>query len=1307
MTPQEFLEYAKEIVEDFNDPSHNLHDDITGQWSENPRETIRKAKKELSATKAFIKKYTPKVDKLKKDVNIEARYARKGVANQGQSYANNYQWWIGRDWQKEINDLPLKNGARARNFEKEGYIPITRAEADDLWRNGMGYFVARVEIRGEADTPGTEGYFIKPLTYWNYGGYTYDHEKEIRWQNKEAKALYEKYRERYLQGEPGNIDAEEGRRAGVLREEPGQERLMPGGVSDRNPKYSIRAEQAQTPEFKKWFGNSKVVDENGKPLVVYHGTRYDFTRFNANSEGIFFAASPSTAGVFTLADPEESYTKYDEGANIMPSYLSIKNPLVITPDEYLNAETKEGEPLGDTEDIEKLGHDGIHITPNKNYGPEWKSDIYIAFSPTQIKSATGNNGNFDTENPDIRYSIRKPQDPPASSDPKVLNFYLKDETDAIAKTIKSKLHPGRMTWLETILKSPEWFDHPQINKIVKLFMRDRNEIYHETFNELNAADNPFQEHDTVVEAGKALRNKGLSMADRAAGKVSKEYERLIKILDEGDTTWQRNRSKPLAEQVKEFENHIRRQGATADTIAVWKLYRESYDKALDLQTRQMKDMIEKITEEARFKGETPDLTEMNKTLKGALAQMEEWRGFYAPRIREQGDWKVQAYKEHGPLRENREWYREHKNSELSAQRLANKLKREGWKVYNVGKVERLPEGIYQDVNAVATAKLIDDALDKMKKRSDLQGRIMANFDEEILRAVADEIRARGFRSTMIHRKEGAVIRGFIEDPIQRHLLYINQLSGGISKAQVARMAMEELLGKDVMGNRVGGIDPVADPKAYMTAENYIREQLRNLDSSDKIIGIAKSIATFKFLGFNMRSLAVNTTAILTTAPVAIHQYAMGGKGSLLGIMKELGVSGKDYGLVMAGKKLQNRDEQRFIDDMHKKGWDDAQYTREALGELSKVHSKVWSTVMDYSMKLFGYSEKWNRGTTMLAAYRLARKKGLDHYSAAEAAKESCDKAHGVYGRSTLPMWAQGANPAAKIGQMMYVYSKFGHNYMQMLYDMGFKKRNIKGAMFAFLAPLVLAGGAAMPFKDAIFGFAGFILSALFGWKEDPEKWVWDTIRKHLGRDAEKIGRHGLTGAAGVDISGSLSIGVGIPKDFIDLTGAVGGVATELKEAGENLGRGNVGRAAEHLLPSGFANPARALRESSEGVSTRNNRRVWGEDGKPYIPGTAATIARAAGFRSTDQAVLSERTWEGHRQQAEIAERRSAIYEKYRAWLLGGRKREEYKKIVKEVQEFNKAAKKLRGESLITSQSLKNQVRRMQKPSKKERSILAE
>lgn len=901
--------------------------------------------------------------------------------------------------------------------------------------------------------------------------------------------------------------------------------------------------------------------------------------------------------------------------------------------------------------------------------------------------------------------IREPQDPPVSKDPKVLNLYLKDEADALVKTILNKLHPQHMTWLETMLKSPEWFGHEQIKNIVRLFMRDRNEIYHETFNELNLADDIDAPEDTIVEAAKALKNKGLSLSERIAGKVSPEYKRLQEIIDEGDTTWKRDTSKPLDEQIKAFEDHIRQQGATDETIRVWKLYRMSYDKALDLQTAQLRRMISDIIEEANFKGETPDLNELKRTLKGALAQMEEWRGFYAPRQREVGGWKVQAYKEHGPMKENREWYRDHRGSELSAQRLANKLKREGWTIFNVGEVERIPETIYQDVNAVATAKLIDAALEKLSKKSDLAHDMTVKFNEEVLREVSDAIKARGFRSTMIHRGKGAVVRGFIEDPIRRHLQYINNLSGGIAKARVARLAMEQLTGRKFKGKQVGGIDPVKEPKAFEVAQNYITEQLRNMEASDRIIGIAKSIATFKFLGFNIRSIAVNMTAIMTTAPPAIHAYAMGGKGSMFRVMKEIGRAGKDYGALMAGRKLANANEQAFMDDVHKKGWDDAQYTRDALGEISKTHSRIWSSMMDGSMYLFGASEKWNRGTTMLAAYRLARRNGLDHASAAEKAKDASDKAHGVYGKSTMPMWAQGTNPAAKIGQMMYVYSKFGHNYLQMLYDLGFKRHNIKSAMFAFLSPLVLAGGAALPFKDTIFAFAGVILRSLFGEDKDPEKWVWDIIRQHLGEDAERIGRHGLTGAAGVDISGSLSIGVGIPKNMIELTGAIGGVAVELKEAAENIGRGRYVKAVEHVLPSGGANIVRAFRESAEGVSTRSNRRVWDTSGKPYQPSVGESIARAAGFRSTDQAVVSERTWEGHREQARYNDARNALYERYRAWLLGGRDPEEHKAITKKVREYNNGIKEVDGVSRITFESLRRQAKGLKKPTKKERAIL--
>lgn len=130
-------------------------------------------------------------------------------------------------------------------------------------------------------------------------------------------------------------------------------------------------------EFKQWFGNSKVVDENGKPLVVYHGTKADFDTFmpskdGALGQGMYFATSQEYAqGV---------------GRNVMPVYLSIKNPYIANGPITGNAEEF-------TNKLKQQGYDGV-INPANGF--------YVAFEPTQIKSVY-NKGTFDANNPNIYY----------------------------------------------------------------------------------------------------------------------------------------------------------------------------------------------------------------------------------------------------------------------------------------------------------------------------------------------------------------------------------------------------------------------------------------------------------------------------------------------------------------------------------------------------------------------------------------------------------------------------------------------------------------------------------------------------------------------------------------------------------------------------------------------------------------------------------------------------------------------------------------------------------------------------------------
>jgi hypothetical protein len=89
-----------------------------------------------------------------------------------------------------------------------------------------------------------------------------------------------------------------------------------------------------TPAFQKWFGDSKVVDENGDPLVVYHGTpREGFEAFDPKTfgterdagfygQGAYFAVSEGVA---------ESYAETEDGGEgtVLATYLSVENPYII------------------------------------------------------------------------------------------------------------------------------------------------------------------------------------------------------------------------------------------------------------------------------------------------------------------------------------------------------------------------------------------------------------------------------------------------------------------------------------------------------------------------------------------------------------------------------------------------------------------------------------------------------------------------------------------------------------------------------------------------------------------------------------------------------------------------------------------------------------------------------------------------------------------------------------------------------------------------------------------------------------------
>ena len=159
------------------------------------------------------------------------------------------------------------------------------------------------------------------------------------------------------------------------------------------------------------FGDSKVVDADGRPLVVYHGTNADFTAFdngrrgqNYNGHGSFgfyFTDEPGSRPWITGDDSAAMFARQAEEKNggnqvVMPVYLSAQNPLVV-------------KSHGSAVQFIDMNEDDLRLRAGRNgndgiFAKGKDSSVYVVFNPTQIKSATGNRGTFDKDSANILFA---------------------------------------------------------------------------------------------------------------------------------------------------------------------------------------------------------------------------------------------------------------------------------------------------------------------------------------------------------------------------------------------------------------------------------------------------------------------------------------------------------------------------------------------------------------------------------------------------------------------------------------------------------------------------------------------------------------------------------------------------------------------------------------------------------------------------------------------------------------------------------------------------------------------------------------
>jgi hypothetical protein len=160
--------------------------------------------------------------------------------------------------------------------------------------------------------------------------------------------------------------------------------------------------QTDSPEFKSWFGDSKVVDKDGKPLVVYHGTTGDFSTFSDNGDklnlrggGYWFSTADVASEYATSGVVMPVYLKADKilDGNVYQKRVDAILDKIHTPGGLDKAEAQANK------EFQAKGYDAIHYKGKDESGKE--TSDWMVFHPTQIKSAIGNKGTWSKTDPNI------------------------------------------------------------------------------------------------------------------------------------------------------------------------------------------------------------------------------------------------------------------------------------------------------------------------------------------------------------------------------------------------------------------------------------------------------------------------------------------------------------------------------------------------------------------------------------------------------------------------------------------------------------------------------------------------------------------------------------------------------------------------------------------------------------------------------------------------------------------------------------------------------------------------------------------
>jgi len=1026
--------------------------------------------------------------------------------------------------------------------------------------------------------------------------------------------------------------------------------------------------QTDSMAFKAWFSGSKVVDAQGKPLVVYHGTTSDFSEFSPDKAN-YFTASKEASGYYA-----EGFGEKRDGL-VMPVYLAIKNPKVLPLTESAKltkadmkkyaAEGFDGV-FGTQSAYMAEGRPAISIMPDGRYVTE-----AIPFSPTQIKSAIGNNGNFDGTNPDIRFSqgLGHALNNAANNvrDVKLPAGYLVGDLINSAPGKLGWWHKGIGTQYHLAQKSPAFkrvFDSVQtfLND-VSYFATEAADLAPSILPKLETwkdiAKSPISATDTKAfsapvfegtlnwardESGKAVKQE---VIEAAAAKltVDQKSQRLLRGGHISEQVLRMWRGLPVDQYESliesKFERDMMKAGIvftdaelkqhfslTPDQIKLYREFRKATDKSLtnlaiaDMLRFGGKD-VEPIRETVMA---SKDVTEAANTLADYLRSLSELEPDRADVLNDSSNKMIDKGNKAQDLMD-----RGYAPLSRFGQYTLDVVGQDGERLYfgmfeskwEAAKMARTMKAEHPD--ATLTQGTVSEQAYKLF--AGVSPETLALFGDMLgLEEQGDSASAQAFQEYL---KLATSNRSAMKRLIQRKgIAGFNEDAGRVLAGFVysnARQTSNSLHAGE-MTNSVNDM-PKQQGELKDAAVNLV-DYIKNPQEEAQAI---RGLLFTQYIGGSIASAMVNLTQPLTMTMPWLSQY-----GGAVSAAKTMASAVKDaYKPTTGDAKLDAAiklaEEKGIVSpqEVH-------QLMKQAQGQaalrsgdgtkLGNAAATAQNTLSRFMMawgKPFSWAEQMNRRVTFIAAYRtaIAQKMG-DPMAFAEKAIE---ETQGIYNKANKPTWARGA-----LGGTLFTFKQYSIAYVEMLQRMARNgPEGKKAALLALAVLFLLSGASGMPGADDLDDIISGAMQSM-GYNFDSKQKRKEFFVSLLGEDGARFMERGVSGLPGVpiDVAGRMGLGNLIPgtglfqkkpdhtRDIAEIAGPAGDMVKRGYDAAGKLLKGEVlgaHGAIATAAPKAMQNLSQAFDMASMGMYRDQNGK------KVLDTGAGDALVKALGFQPNDVA----------------------------------------------------------------------------------------